>query len=122
MKAFKLINTADDQCAFQEGSLSLMTPIPATYFFAQTHIDAYEKHPHSAPRYQFVVTLKGKLKFTVSNGSSFIIEPGVILIANDLTGQGHIWELIEGEEWHRIYIVPPPGSEDHFRISLISDF
>ena len=97
--------------------MPLITRIEASYFFAQTHIEEYEVRPHPAPRYQFVVTLKGKLKFTVSNGSSFILEPGIILIAKDLEGEGHRWELIEGDEWHRLYIVLPAGGEDQFVIS-----
>ena len=64
-----------------------------------------------------MVTLKGKLRFTVSDGSSFIIEPGIILIACDLAGEGHTWELIGCEEWHRIYIVMEENALDHFKIN-----
>lgn len=114
MKAFKLINIDDGQCTFQEGHLTENVSIDATHFIAQTHIDNYELSAHPAPRYQFVITLKGKLKFTVSNGDSFIIEPGIILIAKDIKGKGHTWEIIEGKEWQRIYIVPHADAEDHF--------
>jgi hypothetical protein len=114
MKAFKLINTDDDKCTFLKGSIPENLHIDAAHFFAHTHIEAYELSPHPAPRYQFVITLKGKLKFTVSNGSTFIIEPGIILVAKDLKGEGHTWEIIEGNEWHRIYIVPHADAEDHF--------
>ena len=116
MKAFKLINTKNNLCAFEEGTLPELTQISSTYFFLQKEIENYELHPHPAPRYQFVVTLKGKLKFTVSDGSSFIIEPGVILIAKDLEGPGHTWELLEGITWERIYIVLPENTPDHFII------
>ncbi len=115
MKAFKLVNTADNLSAFEQGIVPELKHIEVTHFFVQTAIEEYQKHAHPAPRYQYVITLKGKLKFTVSNGSSFIIEPGILLIANDLKGEGHTWELIEGEEWHRLYIVLQPGSPDHFK-------
>ena len=114
MKAFKLINIDDGKCTFQEGTISQNVHIDATHFFAQTQIDTYQLSAHPAPRYQFVVTLKGKLKFTVSNGDSFIIEPGIILVAKDLQGEGHTWQIIEGDAWHRIYIVPHADAEDHF--------
>ena len=114
MKAFKLINTENNTCTFLEGNIPENLHIDATHFFAQTHIDAYELRAHPAPRYQFVITLKGKLKFTVSNGDSFIIEPGTILVAKDLEGEGHTWKLIEGDTWQRIYIVPHAEAEDHF--------
>jgi hypothetical protein len=114
MKAYKLINTKGDNCAFLEGVVPENILVKANYFFTQTNIEEYQKHAHPAPRYQFVITLKGKLKFTVSDGSSFIIEPGIILIAKDLLGKGHSWELIEGNEWQRLYIVLPPEASDQF--------
>ncbi|MGZ3865902.1 MAG: hypothetical protein ACXVC6_08960 [Bacteroidia bacterium] len=113
MKAYKLINTAENKSDFEEGTIPQMEHIDATHFFAQTTTGVqFTLHP--APRYQFVVTLKGKLKFTVSNGNSFIIEPGVILVAKDTEGEGHRWEIIDGDQWHRVYIVPHASADDHF--------
>lgn len=117
MKAFKLITTNNNHSAFQEGSVPEMVTIGASYFFCQSHVDDSERSLHRAPRMQFVVTLKGRLKFTVSNGSSFVIEPGILLIADDIKGEGHSWELMGEENWERIYIVPGPGADDHFRIA-----
>ncbi len=117
MKAFKLVNTINNLSAFEEGIIPELTHINVSHFFVQTNIEEYQRHAHPAPRYQFVVTLKGKLKFTVSDGSSFIIEPGIILIANDLAGEGHTWELIEGNEWHRMYIVLPLDAPDYFKLN-----
>ena len=116
MKAFKLVNTINNLSAFEEGTVPELTHINVSHFFVQTNIEEYQRHAHPAPRYQFVITLKGKLKFTVSDGSSFIIEPGIILIAKDLAGEGHTWELIEGKEWQRMYIVLPLDAPDHFVI------
>lgn len=114
MKAYKLININDTDCSFLEGEVPQSQHINCTHFFAQTKIDTYQLSAHPAPRYQFVITLKGKLRFTVTNGDSFIIEPGIILIADDLKGKGHTWEIIDGDEWHRLYIVMPPEGEDWF--------
>jgi len=116
MKAFKLINTPDKKSTFQEGTIPDLEHIDATHFFSQTTTDI-QLALHPAPRYQFVITLKGKLKFTVSNGDSFIIEPGIVLVAKDLEGEGHKWEIIDGDEWHRIYIVPRLNAEDHFKVN-----
>ena len=115
MKAFKLINVNETDCAFQEGSIPQNVHLDATHFFIQTGVDAYQLSAHPAPRYQFVITLKGKLEFTVTDGSSFIIEPGIILVAKDLKGKGHTWKIIEGNEWHRIYIVPHADADDCFK-------
>jgi hypothetical protein len=114
MKAFKLININNTECSFQEGAIMELTKIKADYFLIQTNIEAYEIISHPAPRYQFVITTKGRLRFTVTNGDTFIIEPGVILIADDLLGKGHTWEIIDGKEWHRIYIVPEKDVNEYF--------
>jgi quercetin dioxygenase-like cupin family protein len=116
MKAFKLINTPDNKSDFEVGSIPEMEHIDAAHFFAQTTTGVqFSLHP--APRYQFVVTLKGKLKFTVSSGQSFIIEPGIILVAKDTEGEGHSWEILDGDQWHRVYIVPHANAEDHFIVA-----
>jgi hypothetical protein len=114
MKAFKLININGSDCSFLEGQVKDMTHIDSDHFFTASTFEKYQLTAHPAPRYQFVITLKGKLKFTVTNGDSFIVEPGIVLIANDLLGKGHIWEILDGEEWHRIYIVMKEGGEDLF--------
>ena len=115
MKAFKLITKDNGDSSFLEGSIPELKHIKANYFFAHSHVEQWEVGAHTAPRHQFVITVKGKLRFTVTNGDTFIIEPGVILIADDLIGKGHTWEIIDGNEWHRIYIVPEPGTDEHFQ-------
>jgi quercetin dioxygenase-like cupin family protein len=115
MKAFRLINTNGTDSFYEEGTISELIHIPANYFVIQTGIEHYELSSHPAPRYQFVITVKGKLQFTVTNGDTFIIEPGVVLIAKDLKGKGHTWKIIEGNEWHRIYIVPDTNADDYFK-------
>jgi hypothetical protein len=50
----------------------------------------------------------------VSDGSVFIIEPGIILLAEDVVGKGHSWELIEGEKWERLYIPVANSDESLF--------
>ncbi len=114
LKAIRLINTENNQCTFEIGKIPIRQHINASYFFAQTDVSTLEKIPHPAPRRQYVLTLKGKLRFTVSNGETFIIEPGIILIANDTKGVGHTWEIIDGNEWERIYIPLEEDVEDHF--------
>jgi quercetin dioxygenase-like cupin family protein len=113
MKAFKLININGNDCSFLEGTIPEKVQIKADHFFTQTSTEV-QFFPHPAPRYQFVITIKGKLKFTVTNGNSFIIEPGIILIAKDLLGKGHTWEIMDGNEWHRVYVVPNADDADYF--------
>ena len=113
LKAIRLINIEDGKCDFETGIIPIRQHINANYFFAQTDT-ALQKSPHPAPRRQFVITLKGRLKFTVTSGNTFILEPGIILIANDTKGDGHTWEILDGEEWERIYIPLEEDAEDYF--------
>lgn len=114
MHAFRIQNNSLGKSFFEEGTLPEHFDFKSERFIIQTGIENYQKRQHPAPRYQYVVTLKGKLRFTTSDGKQFILEPGIILIAKDTEGEGHSWELIEGEEWHRIYIVPNQNAADGF--------
>ena len=114
MRAFRIKNDNLGKSYFEEGTLPEYKSIKGENFVIASEIEEYQKHQHQAPKYQYVVTLKGKLQFTTSDGKSFVIEPGIILIAKDTFGEGHSWELIEGDEWHRIYIVPNQEDEDAF--------
>jgi len=114
MKAVRLLNDEFGNSYFEKGTLPEYHKINAEYFNIQTKIEPWQQEIHTAPRYQFVITLKGKLEFTTSDGKSFIIEPGIILIAKDTDGIGHSWKLIKGKKWERIYIVPIQKALDHF--------
>lgn len=103
---YRLFNVDDSIVSYEKGYIPTKVNLQVDYFFGQKIIDKIEQLAHPAPRIQYVVTLKGKLRFTVTNGDSFIIEPGVILLAEDLEGLGHTWKLIEGDAWERLYLVP----------------
>jgi AraC-like ligand binding domain len=58
--------------------------------------------PHDAPTRQFVITLSGTLEFKTANNQTFIIRPGDILLAEDTTGTGHSWRLVDDQPWPRL--------------------
>jgi quercetin dioxygenase-like cupin family protein len=60
---------------------------------------------HDAPARQFVITLSGTLDFQTRTGEHFIINPGDILLAEDTTGGGHSWRLVDEEPWRRVYVI-----------------
>lgn len=70
--------------------------------------------PHQAPTRQYVVTLSGTLEFRTAAGASFTIRPGDVLLAEDTTGSGHSWRLVDGQPWRRVYVVLAPGAEVPF--------
>ncbi|AIR68038.1 hypothetical protein [Dickeya fangzhongdai] len=111
--AIKLITTPDNHSAYLKGSIPALEKITSQNFWINNSVEEWEKNTHPAPRKQYVITLKGKLKFKVSDGSTFILSPGTVLLAEDTNGEGHSWELIDGDEWVRVYI-PMTDNNDYF--------
>ena len=44
---------------------------------------------HIAPRRQFIVTLEGQVEIGLGDGSIRTLGPGDMMLAEDITGQGH---------------------------------
>lgn len=116
--AIRLKNTPDGSCTFEMGKLPVLKTISTSSFRISNTVEEWEKSDHPAPRRQYVVTLKGKIRFKVSNGDTFLIEPGIILLAEDIEGKGHSWKFEEGETWERLYIPIP----DHGESLFIADY
>jgi quercetin dioxygenase-like cupin family protein len=45
---------------------------------------------HNAPRRQYVVIMSGGMEIEISDGTTRRLVPGDVLVAEDLTGKGHI--------------------------------
>lgn len=69
---------------------------------------------HEAPVRQFVVTLSGTLEFETRGGQRFTIAPGDILLAEDTTGGGHRWRLLDDNPWRRAYVILGAGADARF--------
>jgi quercetin dioxygenase-like cupin family protein len=52
-----------------------------------------------------VITLRGTLDFWNNLDEHFVITPGDILLAVDVTGCGHSWKLIGDDPWRRVYVI-----------------
>ncbi|WP_228377884.1 cupin domain-containing protein [Chryseobacterium luteum] len=115
ISAIRLVNNADGTSTFETGKIPTLKPMNTTAFWISNTTEEWEKKMHTAPRRQYVVTLKGNIRFKVSNGSTFDIQPGIILLAEDVEGEGHSWEIEEGEKWERLYI-PIAGDAESFFI------
>ena len=63
---------------------------------------------HRAPRLQLVLTLSGTLEFQTASGATFVIRPGDVLLADDTTGNGHSWRLVDDQPWRRAYVAVGP--------------
>ena len=66
----------------------------------------YDFHP--APRRQYVVNLEGEVEIEVGDGTKRVLDPGDVLVAEDLTGKGHITRGV-GEQPRVSLAVPLAG-------------
>ncbi len=65
---------------------------------------------HNAPRRQFVVNLSGVVEIEVGDGAKVRLHGGDILLADDVSGRGHITRDIEGPR--RSLFIPLPEDFD----------
>lgn len=112
--AYRLFTGPDGDSHVEKGYLETMAQaeVLEIYFMeSQAHSSL---DWHNAPARQYVITLSGVLEFTLASGETFIINPGEILIAQDDTGSGHKWRLINEDPWRRAYVIYKEGTNLQF--------
>lgn len=60
---------------------------------------------HCAPRRQYSITLSGSAEIEVGDGTVVRLGPGDVLLAEDLTGQGHVTRVVGDQP--RLYASVP---------------
>ena len=125
IRCIRLWTGKDNNSYFEEGVIDLNLKNDrgdtlSSKFLAQTA--AFQETPaggkydwHNDPVRQLVITLTGTLEFVTRNNERFIINPGDILLAEDSTGTGHTWKLIDANPWRRAYIVLAPDAPVSFK-------
>lgn len=88
----------------QPGGSTYSDLVPATgIIFRRSPADQYlDWHP--APRRQFVITLSGEAEVEASDGEIRRIGPGTIMLAEDVTGKGHITRGVGDAERISLFI------------------
>jgi quercetin dioxygenase-like cupin family protein len=66
---------------------------------------------HDAPHCQYGITLSGRLEFESRTGARQVVEPGDILLAEDTSGGGHRWRLVDDQPWRRVYVAVPKARD-----------
>jgi quercetin dioxygenase-like cupin family protein len=114
IRAFKLYTGRDNESHVLEGTVAEKdrTDVVAIHFKETPAHSSYDWHNDPEP--QFVITLSGTLEFTTRGGETFVLRPGDVLLAEDNTGSGHKWRLIDDQPWRRAYVVLKPGAKDSF--------
>jgi hypothetical protein len=89
-----------------EGSYGEGTPMQATAGITfRVSPPGYELSWHCAPRRQYTITLQGNAEIEVGDGTVVRVGPGDVLLAEDLTGQGHVTRVVGATP--RFYLVVP---------------
>jgi quercetin dioxygenase-like cupin family protein len=114
IRAFKLYTGPDNASHVLEGTIDVKdrTDVVAIHFKETPAHSSYEWHDDPEP--QYVITLSGTLEFTTRDGETFVVRPGDVLLAEDNSGSGHKWRLIDDQPWRRAYVVLKPGAKDSF--------
>jgi quercetin dioxygenase-like cupin family protein len=89
-----------------EGAYGEGTPVQqATGISFRVAPPGYVLMWHCAPRRQYTITLSGQAEVEVGDGAVKRIGPGDVLLAEDLTGRGHITRVVGDQP--RLYVVVP---------------
>ena len=67
-----------------------------------------ESDYHNASRRQYVINLAGVAEYETADGTKVRLQPGDVLVAEDLTGHGHMARSI-GDEFRVSIAVPLAG-------------
>lgn len=80
---------------------------PATGIVFRVSPPGYVLDWHCAPRRQYSISLSGTAEIEVGDGTVARVQPGDVVLAEDLTGQGHITRVVGDQP--RFYAIVPLG-------------
>ena len=92
---FYRLYTGDDgqshleELDMDEGEFALSKMHEATSVGFRRQESGYFSDWHHAPRRQFIITLSGGVEIGLGDGTIMRFGPGDVMLAEDLTGQGH---------------------------------
>ncbi len=114
IRCVRIWTGSDGNSLFEEGTIDLPKGehgdvlsgnFPATSISFRETSSGGTYAPHNAPTRQLVITLSGTLEFKTATGTTFLIHPGDILLAEDTSGSGHSWRLTDEQPWRRAYVI-----------------
>lgn len=118
MRVARIYTGADEESHFEEIELPFHPgqgaqrtdnqPASSVYFGRQSPGYVIDWHP--APRRQFTVTLQGQAEIEVGDGTVRHFGAGDVILADDLTGRGHVTRVVGNEERIILYIQVPSDS------------
>jgi len=97
------------------GAMSTHIPVESMFFRDTTEAGPEVWDFHVAPRRQFVVHVVGRTEIEVGSGEKRTFGPGDVLLADDLTGQGHISRQVEGPRFQVFAVLADTVDLDRWR-------
>ena len=106
MAYVRIYTGADGESRFEELGMPFQPSDPAAVgsFERQASRVIFRQEPpglvqdwHTAPRRQYVITLAGSSEIEAGTGEKRRFGPGDVLLADDLTGRGHITRIVGNE-------------------------
>jgi hypothetical protein len=59
---------------------------------------------HNADVRRYVIPVSGRAEIEVAGGQKFLVEPGRIYLAEDLTGKGHTFRVVGVNDWVALFV------------------
>src|SRR5262245_14276987 len=86
-------------------SVSEATPAAQLLYFEMP--SGWHGTPHPAPRRQVYIGTAGTLRVTVSDGEERILDPGAVVLLEDVDGVGHTTEVVSDEPARGVFVQLP---------------
>jgi hypothetical protein len=106
MKFYRLYSGDDGRSHFEQLDSSQSSEFfnatrPANGLLFRNDFAPHIVNWHRAPRRRWVITLSGTVDIGVGDGTRMTFGPGDVLLAEDMTGQGH---TATPRNWVRAYV------------------
>jgi hypothetical protein len=116
MKITRIFTGTDDRSHFEDigvpfesrEDFGLFTlPEPAKAVFFREIPSGYEYPYHNVVCREYVVMLDGEVEIGVGSGECRVFKKGDVLLAEDLTGQGHRTRVLGKKTWRQLFVTLP---------------
>lgn len=113
MRITRLYTGKDNQSHFDDIDIQLKSRGPLGFFTELTDVKAfffrevpadYQYNWHNVVCREYVITLEGKAEIEVSSGDKRRFGKGDVLLAEDVSGQGHKTRVIGKKLWRQAFI------------------
>jgi hypothetical protein len=116
MRITRLFTGSDNRSHFDEREIQLESRGPLGFFTDPMGVKAfffrevpakYHSPWHNVVCREYVITLDGRAEIEVSSGEKRRFGKGDVLLAEDVSGQGHKTHVIGIKPWQQVFITLP---------------